>query len=192
MPNVVFDGWNEPLLHKAAEGLGWNPLEADRLFPGGVMEALNLWTKDADDQLARVLTEEYNLESMKIRERIATAVMVKLRALAPHREAVRKAMAIYQMPWHSKDALKSLYYTVDTMWRAAGDTSTDWNFYSKRLLLAKVYTSAVLVWLNDETEDLSETEAFLYRRIENVMQIQKLKAKANQFRGRWFGSSQRA
>ena len=117
------------------------------------------------------------MESMKIRERIATGVMVKLRAQQAHKEAVRRALAQYNLPWHAADGLKALYDTCDTIWRAAGDTSTDWNFYSKRLLLSKVYMTTLYVWLDDESEHQEETEAFLHRRIEDVMQIQKAKFK---------------
>ncbi len=63
---------------------------------------------------------------------------------------------------------------MDDIWFAAGDRSTDWNFYSKRGLLAGVFSSTLLVWLNDDSEGLAETRAFLDRRIGNVMQIPKV------------------
>jgi len=69
---------------------------------------------------------------------------------------------------------------MDEMWVAAGDTATDWNHYSKRILLSNVYTTTLQVWLADESEGLAETEAFLRRRIEDVMQIEKFKAKAKE------------
>ncbi len=181
LPNVVFDGWSMEMLRAAAKSLGMPELEADRAFPNGVIEALNAWTADINQQLAEILANEYNLESMKIRERIATGVMVKLRLQQTHKEAVRRALAIYALPWHAADGLKSLYGTVDAIWRAAGDTSTDWNFYSKRMLLAKVYMSTLPVWLEDDSEDLHETEAFLHRRIEDVMKIQKAKFKLKEW-----------
>ena len=177
LPQVVFDGWSMPMLRRAAREAGLAPLEADRAFSGGVIEALNLWTRDVNDQLEATLAKDYALSEMKIRERIAAAVMANFRMMQPHREAVRRALAIYALPWHAADGLKGLYHTVDVMWRAAGDTSTDWNFYSKRALLSKVYLSSLSVWLNDESENLEETEAFLRRRIDDVMQIQKAKFK---------------
>lgn len=177
LPNVIFDGWTMHTLRQAAESLGKPALEADRAFPGGIMDALNFWTYDANRQLEKTLTANQDMATMKIRDRIAFAVMTKLRQNQPHKEAVRRALAIYNMPWHAADGLKSLYDTCDTIWRAAGDTSTDWNFYSKRALLAKVYMTTLYVWLDDESDDLAATEAFLHRRIEDVMQIQKAKFK---------------
>lgn len=193
LPNIVFDGWTMETLRKAAESLDKPALEADRAFPGGIIEALNCWTFDANRQLEKRLSEEFNLDTMKVRERIATAVMVKLRLQQPHREAVRRALGIYNLPWHAGDGLKSLYNTVDTIWRAAGDTSTDWNFYTKRLLLSKVYMTTLYVWLDDDSEQQEETEAFLHRRINDVMQIEKAKAKAKQFfSGFPFGAAPKA
>ena len=87
-------------------------------------------------------------------------------------------MAIYAMPWNKMAELKMIYATVDAMWREAGDTSTDYNFYTKRLLLSKVYITSLRVWLDDTSPNLLTTEAFLRRRIDDVMQIEKLKAKA--------------
>lgn len=178
LPLVVFDGWTLGTLEQAAKSVSLTAFDMKRAFPGGVIEAVNCFTRRADEQMLETLSRDYDLSAMKIRERIATAVMVRLRAHALHREAVRRAMAVYALPWHAADGLKSLYATVDAMWRAAGDTSTDYNFYTKRLLLSQVYTTTLSVWLDDTTEDLRETEAFLRRRIENVMQIEKAKAKA--------------
>lgn len=178
LPTIVFDGWTESVLERAALSVGLSAFDVKRAFPGGVVDAVNAFSTRADAAMVETLQRDYDLQSMKIRERIATAVMVRLRAHASEREAVRRALGIYAMPWNAPAGLKALYATVDAMWREAGDTSTDYNFYTKRLLLSKVYTTTLYVWLEDTSEDLAETEAFLRRRIENVMQIEKLKAKA--------------
>ncbi len=177
LPLVVFDGWSMKTLEAAATSCGLHPLDAKRAFPEGVMQAIECWTRDANVQMKETLTRDYHLDSMKIRERIATCVMLRLRQHNPHREAARRTAALLAMPWNAGLSAKLLYDTVDTMWRCAGDTATDFNFYSKRGLLAKVYLSTFMIWLNDDSENLADTEAFLKRRIEDVMQIQKFKAK---------------
>ncbi len=177
LTDAVFDGWTQGTLARAAERVGLSAADARRAFPT-VIDALNYHSRRGDQRMLDSLTTEYNLPSMKIRERIATAVMVRLRQNSAHREAIRRAIATFALPWHAADGLKNLYATVDAMWHAAGDTSTDYNFYTKRILLSKVYTTTVSVWLDDHSPDLEDTEAFLRRRIENVMQIEKFKAKA--------------
>ncbi len=127
----------------------------------------------------------YHLETMKIRERIATCIHVRLQVMEPHREALRKTLALQALPFYAHRALKHLYATVDTMWYAAGDNSTDFNFYTKRLLLAGVYSSTLLIWLDDKTPGQETTWAFLDRRIADVMQIEK----AKQHFKKWMGAS---
>jgi ubiquinone biosynthesis protein COQ9 len=131
------------------------------------------------DELAR-----RDLAAMKVRERIAAAIRIRLTQQAPHREAVRRALSLEALPRHAPAALAALYRTVDAIWYAAGDTATDWNFYSKRLLLAGVYSSTLLIWLDDRSEGLAATWAFLDRRIDDVMQIQKLRGRLDRLVGR--------
>lgn len=178
LPVLAFDGWSMATLEQAALGLGLTAFDAKLAFPDGVTSALALFSARADARMRETLACDYDLPGMKIRARIATAVMVRLRHQAPHREAVRRALAFYALPWHAASGLRALYATVDAMWRAAGDTNTDYNFYTKRAMLAGVFTSTVRVWLDDHGDDFAETRAFLDRRIENVMQIEKAKAKA--------------
>ena len=115
---------------------------------------------------------------MKIRERITTAVKTRLASLRPHKEAARRAAAFLTLPLHAALGAKLLYRTVDAMWRAAGDTSTDFNFYTKRAILAGVYSSTLMRWFNDASEDEAATDEFLAARIENVMQFEKFKARS--------------
>ena len=175
-----FEGWTIRTLEKAAEKCGIPAIDAHRAFPSGVIQCLNLFNQDADAAMLTALAKEYNLSSMKIRERIATGVMVRLTQNLAHREAIRRGLAYYALPWNIPHGTKALYHTVDAMWIAAGDQSTDFNFYTKRGLLAKVYLTTLLHWLNDESNEQQETRAFLMRRIEDVMQIQKVKGKISQ------------
>ena len=117
-----------------------------------------------------------DLPSMKVRERIRTAVKTRLAVLKPNKEAARRAAAFLTLPPHAPLAATLLYDTVDAIWRAAGDTSTDFNFYTKRAILAGVYSTTLLRWFTDQSADESATDAFLAARIENVMQFEKFKA----------------
>ena len=177
LPLVPFEGWTEAMLKHAAEKAGYDAFMVTRCFPEGAIDALDFHTAEADERMSEALEKGYSMETMRIRDRIATAVMVRLEQHVEHREAIRRGLAHYALPQYSIQGMQSLYRTVDAMWRAAGDTSTDWNFYTKRLLLSKVYMSTLLFWLNDESAGFEDTKAFLHRRIENVMQIEKAKGK---------------
>lgn len=181
LPLVVFDGWSDKVLAEAEESLDLPAEDGKRAFPEGGLEALEYFSKRADKRMIETLENDYALSEMKIRERIATAVMVRLRQNNEYREAVRRGLGLLALPWNAPKGLCLLHNTVDAMWIAAGDTSTDYNYYTKRALLSKVYMTTLHVWLDDHSDDLEETQAFLHRRIENVMQIQKFKFKAKEW-----------
>jgi len=174
--HVPFDGWTEAALAHAAADLGIPASRARLAFPGGVIDMVDAYAAWADARLAAQL-DTLNLGAMKIRERIRTAVRVRLEQAAPHREAVRRAVAVLAMPQNAACSARILWRTADTMWRAAGDTATDYNYYTKRITLGGVYSSTLLVWLDDQSDGLADTWSFLDRRIDGVMRFEKTKAR---------------
>lgn len=180
LPHIPFDGWTPRAAHRAAADLGLTQAEAARAFPYGAADMVAHYSDLADRRMLIEL-DRRDIGTMKIRERIATAVRVRLEQAAPHREAVRRALAVLALPSNAILGGKCLYRTVDAMWVAAGDSSTDWNFYSKRSLLAGVYSSTLLCWLDDSSDGLSDTWAFLDRRIADVMRIPKLTGRVRSF-----------
>jgi len=174
--HVPFDGWTMRALIAGGGDLKMDLAEVKRLFPGGAEEAADLFFDEADRRMV-VELQRRDLSTLRIRDRIATAVKVRLEQQAPHREAIRRALALQMMPQNGPGAVRGLARTVDLMWRAAGDTATDSNYYSKRVLLAGVYGATVLYWLNDTSEGNAATWAFLDRRIEDVMRIQKARTR---------------
>ncbi|MFO1248444.1 MAG: COQ9 family protein [Alphaproteobacteria bacterium] len=177
LPHAAFDGFTDSVLQKAALEAGVK--DAARLFENGPISLVEFYSSWADAQMEEKLAA-MDLKGMKIRERIAAAVKARLSILAPHKEAARRAAALLSLPMHAALGAKLVYRTVDAMWRAAGDTSTDFNFYTKRGILAGVYGSTAMRWFNDAGEDEKATDEFLAARIENVMQFEKFKAKAKE------------
>jgi ubiquinone biosynthesis protein COQ9 len=170
LPHVAFDGWSERALLAGAADAGLDPATALNAFPGGAAELLEVFSTDIDRQMLARLAA-LDLPTLKVRARIATAVRTRLELLAPHREAVRRGLAFLALPRHAGLGLMCLYRSVDAIWHAAGDTATDYNFYSKRILLAGVYSTTLLFWLNDGSEGFAATWAFLDRRIAEVLKI---------------------
>ena len=177
LPHAAFDGFTDSLLQKAGTEAGVSKADMTRLFENGAIGLIEFYSTHADAEMEKNLAA-MDLKAMKIRERIATAVKARLAILKPHKEAARRAAAMLSLPMHAALGAKLMYRTVDAMWRAAGDTSTDFNFYTKRGILAGVYGSTAMRWFNDTSTDEKPTEEFLAARIENVMQFEKLKAKA--------------
>ena len=186
LSHVPFDGWSEKALAAAAAEMEIDPEEARHAFPGGPIAVVVYHAAYADRRMEDAL-EEADLAAMRVRERIAHAVRLRLEQNAAHREAIRAALPILAQPANGPHALASLYRTVDTIWFAAGDKTTDFGFYTKRALLAGVYLSTLLYWLNDRSEDTKATWAFLDRRIGDVMRIQTARARFAGFRPPGFG-----
>lgn len=172
--NAVFDGWTQAAVDTAADQLGIDRAQARLAVPKDQASKIDLYIRGVDRALEEWFTPE-RLENLKIREKIRTIVWKRLDIMEPAREAVRRALSILAMPQNVPTALKTGWRTADVMWRIAGDTSTDYNHYTKRLMLGGVYASTLLVWLDDQTQGYTETAGFLDRRIDDVMQIEKLK-----------------
>ncbi len=172
LPHVPFDGWTAATLAQSAVDAGHKATTALRVFPGGPIQAVEFWCADCDRAMVAAL-EARDPSSMKIRERIATAVRLRLEAVAAHREAVRRALGLLALPHNAPVAARSLWRTVDAIWYAAGDTATDFNWYTKRGLLAGVYGATLIYWLDDKSEGFADTWAFLDRRIADVMRVPK-------------------
>ena len=170
-----FDGWTPLAVERAGQAMGVDPLVAGLVFASPV-EMIDAWFASIDAAMLAMLTPEA-LAAMKIRARITTLVETRLDLIAPHREALRRALSILAMPQHLARATRLGWRAADTIWRAAGDTATDYNHYTKRAILGSVYAATMTVFLDDESENLADTRAFLGRRIEGIMQFEKVKAK---------------
>jgi ubiquinone biosynthesis protein COQ9 len=174
--HVPFDGWSRRSLFAGARDLGIELGLVRRLFPRGGDDLLAQLERWADRRmLAQVETEA--LAAMRSRERIGTLVRARLEALAPHREAMRRAVAARLLPGNAMAGCASLWRTVDLMWSVAGDKADDYSYYTKRSLLAAVWTSTFLFWLEDRSDGMRDSWAFLDRRIGDVMQIGALRAR---------------
>ncbi|MFL6762083.1 MAG: COQ9 family protein [Sphingomicrobium sp.] len=179
--NAVFDGWTRAAVDSAAGQLGIDPVQARLAMPKNQAGMIDTYIQEVDRALEAYFTPE-RLGGMKIREKIRGLVWRRLEVMGPAREAVRRALAILAMPQNLPLALRISWRTADMMWRIAGDRSTDFNHYTKRMTLGAVYGSTLLVWLDDSSDGWSETAAFLDRRIDDVMRFEKFKAD-------WRGSS---
>ena len=180
--NAVFDGWTRAAVDSAAGQLGIDAVQARLAMPKTQAGMIDVYIQEVDRALEAWFTPR-RLATMKIREKIRSLIWHRLEIMGPAREAVRRALAILAMPHNLPLALRISWRSTDLMWRIAGDTSADFNHYTKRMTLGAVYGSTLLVWLDDESEGWTETAAFLDRRIDDVMKFEKFKAE-------WRGSAE--
>ncbi len=173
---AAFDGWNDVMLEQATLQAGFDDSRTwKRVFPSGVLKVLTYYASQADKQMIAAIDKKA-LSEMRLSEKIPYIVMLRLQQQNSHKLAIKKSVAMLAMPFNVKHNLKSLYNTVDEIWYAAGDQSTDFNFYTKRLSLAKIYSATTLYWLNDDSKDNVNTKEFLDRQIASLLKFHKNKA----------------
>jgi len=170
LPHVAFDGWSIKSLAAGTADAGLARQDLLHAFPDGVADAMAHWSDWADRRAVAVMGSA-EVAGMKTHQRVAMGVWARLEAMGRWREAARKATAWLAAPRHAPLASRLTYRTCDAIWRAAGDTSTDFNFYTKRGLLGGVVLSTTLYWLQDRSEGNQATSAFLDRRIAEVLRI---------------------
>lgn len=174
--HIPFDGWSTASLKMAAADCDVSEAELTALFPAGVADAISAYGAYADEKMVSAFEERYQDDSVAvpIHIKIRTLILIRLEQAIPHKEVVRRTLVVLARPQHAKLAAKMLYQTVDAIWRAAGDTSTDFNFYTKRATLSTVYSATLLAFLSDNSTDMAKTEAFLDRRLADIAYIPRL------------------
>ena len=170
LAHTPFDGWSPAALRAGARDIDVAEEVAENMFPGGTRDMIRHFSRWADRCMVAGL-DAADLDEMRIHERVTIAVELRLEALEPHKEAVRRGLSWLAMPQNAVLGARLLYRTVDDIWYAVGDRSADFSFYTKRGLLAGVVGSTTLFWLDDNSEGGVETSAFLDRRIADVMRI---------------------
>jgi ubiquinone biosynthesis protein COQ9 len=173
--NAAFDGWNHKAVDSAAAQTKIDPVQARLAFPKSQAEMVDAYIQGVDAAMEAHFTPD-RIAAMKVRDRIRAMVWFRLETMAPAREAVRTGLTVLAMPQNLPLALKAGWRSADLMWRIAGDTATDYNHYTKRLILSGVYASTLLAWLDDQSEGWTDTAAFLDRRLAGVMRFEKWKA----------------
>ena len=173
--HAAFDGWTAKAVESAAAQTGTDPAQARLAFPKEQAAMVDAFIQGVDAAMVTYFTPE-KIAAMKVRDRIRALIWFRLETMAPAREAVRTGLSILAMPQNLPLAATIAWRSADLMWRIAGDTATDYNHYSKRLILSGVYASTLLAWLDDQSEGWMETGAFLDRRLAGVMRFEKWKA----------------
>ncbi len=173
LPHVAFDGWSAATLVAAMTDSGVAPGLAQALFPRGGIDLAVAYHRAGDAAMAEALAER-DLSGLRFRDRVALAI--RLRLELADKEAVRRGSTLFALPQHAAEGANLLWGTADAIWTALGDTSRDVNWYSKRASLSAVHAATVLYWLGDTSDDHTATWEFLDRRIDNILQIEKLKA----------------
>ena len=181
LPNVAFDGWSNSTFEAACRETDISERKARLFCPRGALDLAVAFHKWGDDQF-EISFKKKRISKLKVREKIKKAVELRIK-LASDKEAVRRGVVLFALPIYAFEGSRLIWDTADLIWELIGDSSEDYNWYSKRTILSAVYASTVLYWLGDDSEGNKETWHFLDRRIEDVMKFEnaKVQLKTNKF-----------
>ena len=145
--------------------------DADLVFPDGMAQVAEACFDLMDRDM---VASAGAFRSRKISRRVRAAIMFRLENAAPHRAAIRQALAVLMVPGHARILARTLARSVNAIWEAAADTSTGFTFMTKRATLTGVYVSTLLFWLARGGNPAS-VEEFLDRRLADVGRITRLR-----------------
>ena len=176
LTEIPVTGFTASTPFEAASRIGIAKREVQDAFPQGAASLVETFSHWADERMLEALHSRE--AEQRIRDRIASAVRARIEVLNPHKQAARHAASFLAQPQNTVLATKLTLRTVDEIWRAVGDRSSDFSYYTKRATLAGVYATTLAYWFSDSSEGNQATWTFLGHRIDNVMQFEKLKGAA--------------
>jgi len=172
--NVPFDGWTQSALRNALAGLGLDPADAPLIFPGGAAEMIEAFCTLCDQRMEQA-AEAAELAAYRLPARVRAVIALRFEQNRGNKTAIRRAMAWLSLPQNLGLAARLTAATIDAIWHAAGDVSADISWYTKRGILAGVYTTTLLYWLRDTSDEDKDTLRFLDRRLADVARIGKIR-----------------
>ncbi|UFN49656.1 COQ9 family protein [Roseomonas sp. OT10] len=173
LPHVPALGWTRAAMAAGLRDLGEPPEVADSLFPTGPTGLLEAWCDLADRDMAETAAREGRTEGLRTPQRIRALLALRLEQAAPHREAVRRAVALLALPWNARPAARTAARTADAVWAAAGDRSDDLSWYTRRATLLGLYASVLAFWLADASPGQARSLDFLDRQLARLGRLQR-------------------
>ena len=177
LPIVPFQGWTRSALRSALKDLGEHPDDADLLFPGGAIDMVEAFFDWADRRMEEGAAK-LGLQAMRVPERVRSIIALRFQQNRAYKEAIRRAVSLLILPQNARVCAASTARTVDAIWHAAGDKAADFSWYTKRAILAGIYSATLLYWLSDQSEEEAATLAFLDRRLAEVNRFGRIRRRA--------------
>ena len=176
LPFAATEGWNWGSLRAGLRMIGEPPALAESHFPTGPAGAVAAWLDLLNREMGEAAAAE-DVPALRVSQRIRRVVEIRLTAMAPHKAALRRALALLALPWNAPAGLRATAEAVDAMWHAAGDTSADFSWYTRRATLAGIYMATIAYWMRDDDPGIDGPMAFLDRRLGELGKLQKRKKK---------------
>jgi len=170
-------GWTKNALETAATQLGLSPAIAGS-FPRGPVHLVEAFNTNCNKELRKILSDrKEELKEMDVKKKLALLVQLRLEMLTEYLESWPDALALQAHPSEVSYSLQNYGTIADIIWRAVGDESTDFSWYTKRAALSGIYIASELALLTDKSEGYTETWKFLEKRLSEMDEISSMMLK---------------
>ena len=178
MLNHVPDlGWTWDALSKTAlnskKMKSHSEEELQTIFDNKISNIIGIFNDKLDEEMFAIFNPENN-KNLRVTQTVKSLVLSRLKASENYKSIIKTSLFFMAQPGNAYEALNQLMKTSNKIWEIAGDTSRGRNFYSKRLILAGVYSSTLAYWLAKETRSIDGSEDFLDKRLDDVKNIGKI------------------
>ncbi|MBL6675336.1 MAG: COQ9 family protein [Alphaproteobacteria bacterium] len=172
-------GLNKNSLENISKRYGLNINEIELLFPEGNIDLIKFTLEQLNKEL-----EEYckkiDLIRLPVHKRIKKVLLSKISLMNKNKLFYRSIFLNLLIPKKNFSLSNQLYNSVDQIWFIAGDSSTDFNFYTKRLILSGIYSRVMLFFFNNNNQE--ELENILDESLKRVSKIPEIKSKLKIFK----------
>ena len=150
--------------------------ELELLFPEGNSDLIKFALKQLNNELEDYC-KKIDLIRLPVHKRVRKILLSKIYLMNKYKSFYKNIFINLFIPKKNLSLSSQLYNSVDQIWFIAGDSSVDFNFYTKRLILSGIYSRVMLFFFNNDNQ--SELESLLDENLRRVSKIPEIKSKLN-------------
>ena len=169
----AIENCSEEILQKAIIESWFDPKLKDIFFENGLIDlfyfAFDLLNQEMLKEIAKI-----DLSNLGISGKIREFMKVRLELISKNYQSFRQI--IFYLKHNPKSlafSLKKSYQFADLAWYEIGDKSTDYNFYSKRILLSKIHLKTFSFFAKEKSAD--QALSYFDNQIKNILKFTKIK-----------------
>ncbi|KAJ4708773.1 putative Ubiquinone biosynthesis protein COQ9, mitochondrial [Melia azedarach] len=165
-------GWSEAAMIAGARDAGLSPSVIGS-FPRKEASLVEFFMDDCLQKLIDRVDSDKDLQNLIPSERVSKLVRIRLEMQAPYISKWPQALSIQAQPLNVPTSIKQRAMLVDEIWHAAGDESSDIDWYVKRTVLGGIYSTTEIYMLTDSSPDFHDTWRFLDDRVKDAFDFKK-------------------
>jgi len=171
---IIFDGWSNKALFEAAAINGISLIDTKKIFPRGALDLVKYY-HEYEDKIFLKKFREIDCNNLSHFKKIELALFKRFELIVENKEAFRRSMALFALPFNQIEGVNLVFSTCDKIWVEIGDKSLSYDWYTKRIILASIYLTSLLFLFGDNSTNNKETYRFISTRLDELKSFGKFK-----------------